>query len=79
MKTVRVGVLGCGYWGPNHIRILSSMRAENVQMAVAADQERSMAQPFSTAESRPKNVGARSHGPSAVAEASEEYVDAQSV
>ena len=39
MKTVRVGVLGCGYWGPNHIRILSSMRAENVEMAVAADRD----------------------------------------
>lgn len=39
MKNVRIGVLGCGYWGPNHIRNLCSMRGENVEMAVAADRD----------------------------------------
>jgi predicted dehydrogenase len=39
MKPVRVGVLGCGYWGPNHIRNFSSLRGDGVEMAVAADRD----------------------------------------
>ena len=37
MKAVRVGVVGCGYWGPNHIRNMSSLEESGVEMAVAAD------------------------------------------
>jgi predicted dehydrogenase len=37
MSVVRVGVIGCGYWGPNHIRNLSTLRSTGVEMAVAAD------------------------------------------
>ena len=33
----RVGVLGCGYWGPNHVRVFSSLRNAGARMAVAAD------------------------------------------
>jgi|SRR5215469_4903650 len=32
---VRVGVIGCGYWGPNLVRTLSNM--ENVQLARVSD------------------------------------------
>ena len=35
--TVRFGVLGCGYWGPNHIRNLTALRARGAVMAAAAD------------------------------------------
>jgi predicted dehydrogenase len=36
---VRVGVLGCGYWGPNHIRVFSSLRKAGARMIVAADKD----------------------------------------
>ena len=36
---VRVGVVGCGHWGPNHIRIFSSLRAAGARMRVAADRD----------------------------------------
>lgn len=39
MDTLRVGVVGCGYWGPNHIRNFSSLRALGVEMRVAADRD----------------------------------------
>ena len=41
MKRVRVGVIGCGYWGPNHIRNLSSLRNQGVAITVAADRDES--------------------------------------
>lgn len=41
MKAVRIGVLGCGYWGPNHIRNFSSMGGAGVEMARAADLDES--------------------------------------
>jgi predicted dehydrogenase len=34
---IRIGVLGCGYWGPNHIRVFSSLRRAGARMVVAAD------------------------------------------
>jgi predicted dehydrogenase len=37
MATLRIGVLGCGYWGPNHIRTFSALRAEGAEMVIAAD------------------------------------------
>ena len=39
MKPMRIGVIGCGYWGPNHIRNFSQLTDKNVEMAVAADRE----------------------------------------
>jgi len=39
MRPVRIGVLGCGYWGPNHIRNFSSLRAAGAEMALAADRD----------------------------------------
>ena len=36
---VRIGVLGCGHWGPNHIRVFSSMRRAGARMVVAADRD----------------------------------------
>ena len=36
---IRIGVLGCGYWGPNHIRVFSSLHAAGARMAVAADRD----------------------------------------
>ena len=38
---VRVGVLGCGHWGPNHIRVFSSLRRAGARMVVAADTDAS--------------------------------------
>jgi len=37
MKAIRIGVLGCGYWGPNHIRNFSALTGSGVEMAKAAD------------------------------------------
>lgn len=37
MNTVRIGVLGCGYWGPNHIRNFSALQNVGAVMKVAAD------------------------------------------
>lgn len=39
MSPVRIGVLGCGYWGPNHIRNFSSLRASGAEMTHAADRD----------------------------------------
>jgi len=36
---VRVGVVGCGYWGPNHIRVMSGLQGSGVRMALAADRD----------------------------------------
>lgn len=36
---IRIGVLGCGYWGPNHIRVFASLHAAGARMAVAADRD----------------------------------------
>ena len=46
-RTVRVGVIGCGHWGPNHVRIFSSLAGSGVRMTMAADQ----------AEDRRRHVG----------------------
>ena len=37
--TVVVGVIGCGYWGPNHIRNLVALEASGVRVKAAADQD----------------------------------------
>src|SRR5260221_7257325 len=36
---IRIGVLGCGYWGPNHIRVFSSLHSAGARMAAAADRD----------------------------------------
>ncbi len=37
---IRIGVIGCGQWGPNHIRIFNSMRRSCVSMVADVDPER---------------------------------------
>ncbi len=37
MDTVHIGVIGCGYWGPNHIRNFGALRSNGADMAMAAD------------------------------------------
>jgi len=41
MSEVRIGVIGCGYWGPNHIRNFSTLKGQGAQMLVAADRDAS--------------------------------------
>ncbi|MHC4252531.1 MAG: Gfo/Idh/MocA family protein [Planctomycetota bacterium] len=36
-EKIRVGFIGCGYWGPNHIRNFSAIRHLGVEVASAAD------------------------------------------
>ena len=36
-ETIRVGVIGCGYWGPNHARNLSSL--PECQLAAVCDRD----------------------------------------
>jgi predicted dehydrogenase len=38
-REVRVGVVGCGHWGPNHIRVFSGLRGSGARMVLAADRE----------------------------------------
>ena len=47
MKQIRIGVLGCGYWGPNHIRNFSALAGSGAVMAMAADRD----------EARRKHIG----------------------
>jgi len=47
MNEVRIGVVGCGYWGPNHIRNFSTLKSQGARMLVAADRD----------EGRRKHVG----------------------
>lgn len=37
-EVVRVGVIGCGFWGKNHLRVYSEL--ENVELVAAADIDR---------------------------------------
>lgn len=39
MERIAVGVLGCGYWGPNHIRNFAALKSAGAYMAVAADRD----------------------------------------
>jgi len=34
--SIRIGVVGCGYWGPNHIRVFSTLSRLGAKMAAAA-------------------------------------------
>ncbi len=37
---VTIGVIGCGHWGPNHIRVFSQLANSNVLMAADLNEER---------------------------------------
>ena len=39
MSEVRIGVIGCGYWGPNHIRNFASLRQQGAIIRSAADRD----------------------------------------
>jgi predicted dehydrogenase len=39
-QNVRVGVIGCGHWGPNHIRVFSSMQGAKVLVVADPDTNR---------------------------------------
>lgn len=36
---IRIGVIGCGYWGPNHIRNFQALSHMDVEVVVAADRD----------------------------------------
>lgn len=37
MSTIKIGVIGCGHWGPNHVRVFSQLRES--QVVACADLE----------------------------------------
>lgn len=39
-KVIKIGVIGCGHWGPNHIRIFSSLRESKVMTVADLNQDR---------------------------------------
>jgi len=39
-KPINIGVIGCGHWGPNHIRIFSHLPGSKVLMCADPDQSR---------------------------------------
>ena len=39
MSSVRIGVIGCGYWGPNHIRNFSALSEAGAEVVAAADRD----------------------------------------
>src|SRR5262249_644986 len=36
---IRVAVVGCGHWGPNHVRAFSTLGSAGARMLVAADRD----------------------------------------
>lgn len=36
---ISIGVIGCGYWGPNHIRNFLALRGMGAEVAIAADRD----------------------------------------
>jgi predicted dehydrogenase len=40
MNPVRIGVIGCGHWGPNHVRVFSQIRESQVVACADPDQKR---------------------------------------
>jgi predicted dehydrogenase len=40
MSVTRIGVIGCGHWGPNHIRVFSQLRESRVLACADLDQKR---------------------------------------
>lgn len=39
-QSIKIGVIGCGHWGPNHIRTFSSLSGSKVVVAADLDQDR---------------------------------------
>ncbi len=39
-EKIKIGVIGCGYWGPNHIRIFSNLSGSEVLMCADPDKAR---------------------------------------
>lgn len=39
-KTIKIGVIGCGHWGPNHIRVFSQLAGSEVVMCADPDADR---------------------------------------
>ena len=39
-KLINIGVIGCGHWGPNHVRIFSHLSGSKVLMCADPDQSR---------------------------------------
>lgn len=40
MNTIKVGVIGCGHWGPNHVRVFSQLRDSHVAACADLDDRR---------------------------------------
>jgi predicted dehydrogenase len=40
MNTIRIGVIGCGHWGPNHVRVFSQLRDSSVVACADLDPHR---------------------------------------
>src|SRR5512139_1715783 len=40
MRVTRLGVIGCGHWGPNHIRVFSQLRDSQVVACADLDTNR---------------------------------------
>lgn len=38
-ENISIGVVGCGYWGPNHIRNFLALRAMGAEVVMAADRD----------------------------------------
>jgi predicted dehydrogenase len=36
---VKIGVVGCGYWGPKHIRVFSEIDNSNLSMVCDLDSQ----------------------------------------
>ena len=40
MSMINVGVIGCGHWGPNHVRVFSQLRDSRVVACADLDSKR---------------------------------------
>src|SRR5438105_12923418 len=40
VKLISLGVIGCGHWGPNHIRVFSQSAVSQVLMCADLDEKR---------------------------------------
>src|SRR5262245_59785638 len=40
MSAIRIGVIGCGHWGPNHVRVFSQLPDSTVVACADLDQAR---------------------------------------
>jgi len=40
LSPLRVGVIGCGHWGPNHVRVFSTLKGSNVTSVADTSEQR---------------------------------------